>query len=78
MSREQIYQECVNQISKTNCLLLEAATGTGKSKISIDLVNYLISSQWYKDKETINVLILVAKRVHKQTWKEEIEKWGRN
>ena len=76
MSREQIYQECVNQISKTNCLLLEAATGTGKSKISIDLVNYLISSQWYKDKETINVLILVAKRVHKQTWKEEIEKWG--
>ena len=76
MSREQIYQECVNQISKTNCLLLEAATGTGKSKISIDLVNYLISSQWYKDKETINVLILVAKRVHKQTWKIEIEKWG--
>lgn len=76
MSREQIYQECVNQISKTNCLLLEAATGTGKSKISIDLVNYLISSQWYKDKETINILILVAKRVHKQTWKEEIEKWG--
>lgn len=76
MSREQIYQECVNQISKTNCLLLEAATGTGKSKISIDLVNYLISSQWYKDKETINILILVAKRVHKQTWKVEIEKWG--
>jgi superfamily II DNA or RNA helicase len=76
MTREEIYSQCVEKIAKTNCLLIEAATGTGKSKISIDLVNYLISSKWYKDKEVINILILVAKRVHKQTWKDEIEKWG--
>ena len=76
MSREQIYQECVNQISKTNCLLLEAATGTGKTKVSIDLTNYLINSKWFSGKKEIGILILVAKRVHKVTWKEEIEKWG--
>ena len=76
MTRDEIFKQCTQQISKTNCLLMELPTGYGKSKLSIDITNYLISSQWYKDKETINVLILVAKRVHKQTWKEEIEKWG--
>lgn len=76
MTRDEIYAQCVEKIAKTNCLLLEAATGTGKTLISIKLCNYLINSQWYKDREEINILILVAKRVHKQTWKAEIEKWG--
>lgn len=76
MTREQIYQECVDKIAKTNCLLMELATGTGKTKLSIDLTNYLIGSKWYKDKEEINILILVAKIVHKQTWADEIKKWG--
>jgi superfamily II DNA or RNA helicase len=76
MTREEIYKNCVEKIAKTNCLLLEAATGTGKSKVSIDLINYLINSQWYKDRKEVNILLLVAKRVHKQTWKDEIDKWG--
>lgn len=77
MTREEIYQQCVEKIDKTNCLLMELATGTGKTKLSIDLANYLLST-FYKDyqNEQINILILVAKRVHKQTWKGEIEKWG--
>jgi superfamily II DNA or RNA helicase len=42
------------------------------------LVNYLLSTYYksYQAAPVINILILVAKRVHKQTWKEEIEKWG--
>lgn len=82
MTREEIYNQCVQQIAKTNCLLMELPTGYGKSKLSIDLVNNLMKNQlhlpwpWQDDKDIINVLILVAKRVHKQTWKEEIEKWG--
>ena len=76
MTREEIYSQCVRQISKTNTLLLESATGTGKTKCSIDLCNYLLSSQWYKDRQSVNILILVAKRVHKQTWKKEIKEWG--
>ena len=76
MTRDEIYAACVDKISKTNCLLLESATGTGKTFISIQLVNYLLASKWYKDKQIINILILVAKRVHKLTWNEEIEKWG--
>lgn len=76
MTREEIYQKCVEKIAKTNCLLMELSTGVGKTKISLDLTNYLLNSRWYKDKKEINILILVAKRVHKQTWKDEIEKWG--
>lgn len=76
MTRDEIYNQCVEKISKTNCLLLEAATGLGKSKISIDLINHLINSKWYKDRKEIKILLLVAKIVHKQTWKDEIAKWG--
>lgn len=76
MTREEIYAQCVEKIAKTNTLLMELATGTGKTKISIDLTNYLLNSKWYKDAKEINILILVAKRVHKQTWKDEINKWG--
>ena len=74
MTREEIYNQCVQKIDKTNCLLLESATGTGKSKIAIDLINMLCDTV-YKDRNVI-LLLLVAKRVHKQTWKEEFEKWG--
>ena len=30
MTRSEIYEQCVNKIAKTNCLLMELATGTGK------------------------------------------------
>lgn len=53
---------------------MELATGTGKSRLSILLVNHLCDTV-YKGKK-VNMLLLVAKTVHKQTWKEEFEKWG--
>lgn len=77
MTREEIYQQCVEKIAKTNCLLLELPTGYGKSKLSIDLTSHLLSNSFLVNTTNpINILILVAKRVHKQTWKDEIEKWG--
>lgn len=76
MTREEIFKQCVEKIDKTNCLLMELSTGVGKTKQSIDLVNYLLATKYKDYKGTINILILVDKRVHKQTWKNEIEKWG--
>ena len=72
MTREEIYSACLDAIGKSNCLLLEAATGTGKTFQSIKLVNHLSAQEGKK----LKVLLLVAKRVHKVTWKEEFEKWG--
>jgi len=76
MTRSEIYGQCVEKIAKTNCLLMELATGFGKTFLSLKLTNYLLSSKWYANKKEINILILVAKIVHKQTWADEIRKWG--
>lgn len=75
MTRNEIYQQCVEEIAKTSCLLLQLPTGFGKTAISLKLCNHLFQNQ-LKDLKQVDVLILVAKRVHKQTWREEIEKWG--
>ena len=42
--------------------------------MSIDLVNHLVETK-YQGKHT-SMLLLVAKIVHKQTWKDEFKKWG--
>lgn len=76
MTREEIYTQCVEKIAKTNCLLMELATGYGKTALSLRLANYLLASKWYEGRKEINILILVAKIVHKQTWADEIRKWG--
>ena len=74
MTREEVYSACQTALSKNNVLLLEAATGLGKTRLSIMLVNWLVGTAWqsYRPK----MLLLVAKTVHKQTWKDEFQKWG--
>ena len=74
MTREQMYDACLQALSTSNCLILEAATGTGKSLQSIKLINNLCRTK-YDGKKT-RMLLLVAKRIHKITWKKEFEKWG--
>ena len=54
--------------------MMELATGYGKTRLSIDLVNHLVATK-YQGKHT-SMLLLVAKTVHKKTWKEEFRKWG--
>ena len=74
MTREEVFSASKTALTKSNVLLLEAATGLGKTKISIDLVNWITEAVYksYKPK----MLLLVAKTVHKQTWRDEFEKWG--
>jgi superfamily II DNA or RNA helicase len=74
MTREEIYSACETALTKSNVLLLEAATGFGKTWVSIKLVNW-ITAAVYKYRKP-KMLLLVAKRVHKQTWKDEFDKWG--
>lgn len=74
MTREEIYSSCLEEMGKGSCLLMELPTGFGKSKCAIDLVNHLCDTTLKGRK--VKVLLLVAKRVHKETWKDEIAKWG--
>lgn len=73
MTREEIYTQCIQRIDKTNCLLLQLPTGYGKTKLSIDLANHIADNILHRP---LSILLLVAKRVHKQTWNSEIQKWG--
>ena len=74
MTRQEAYNSSIESIEKSNSLLLELPTGMGKSKLSLDLINYLVDTK-FKGKQT-SLLLLVAKRVHKTTWLKEIKKWG--
>lgn len=74
MTREEAYLECLIGLEKSDFLILEACTGYGKTKMSINLVNHLVEFD-YQGKHT-SMLLLVAKTVHKQTWKDEFKKWG--
>lgn len=51
-------------------ILLELPTGSGKSKITLDKIKNLS-----KNSSNERLLIVVPRNVHKQNWKDEIEKW---
>lgn len=76
MTREEIHDLALSKIDRTKYLILELITGFGKSKLAIDLINHICDRVFKYEERPTDILILVAKTVHKQTWKEEIEKWG--
>lgn len=76
MTREEIHDLALSKVDMTKYMILELITGFGKSKLAIDLINHICDRVFKNDGCPTTVLILVAKTVHKQTWKDEIEKWG--
>lgn len=76
MTREEIHDLALSKIDRTKYLILELITGFGKSKLAIDLINHICDRVFKYEERPTDILILVAKTVHKQTWKDEIEKWG--
>ena len=76
MTREEVNNLALSKIDNTRCLILELITGYGKTRVAINLINHICNRVFNKDGTATTVLILVAKTVHKQTWANEIEKWG--
>lgn len=76
MKREEIQKEALEVVDKSKYMILELITGYGKTKVSIDLINHICDRVFRNDECPTTILILVAKTVHKQTWRDEIEKWG--
>ena len=76
MTREEVNSLALSQIDRTKYMILELITGMGKTKVAINLINHICDRVFRNDECPATVLILVAKTVHKQTWKDEIEKWG--
>ena len=76
MTREEIHDLALSKVDMTKYMILELITGFGKSKLAIDLINHICDRVFRNDENPTTILILVAKTVHKQTWRDEIEKWG--
>ena len=76
MTREEVNNLALSKIDKAKYLILELITGMGKTKVAIDLINHICDRVFNNYECPTTILILVAKTVHKQTWKDEIEKWG--
>lgn len=76
MTREQVNKLALSKIDKTKYLILELITGMGKTAVAINLINHICDRVYKQEKCSTSVLILVAKTVHKQTWADEIKKWG--
>lgn len=76
MTREEVNNLALSKIDKTKCLILELITGLGKTRIAINLINHICDRVFHNYESPTTILILVAKTVHKQTWKDEMEKWG--
>ena len=67
MTKAEIQQKAVEMMRDTPLLILQWATGCGKSKAAIDII---------KDLATHNVLLAVAEIAHRENWKKEFLKWG--
>lgn len=76
MTREEIHDLALSKVDMTKYMILELITGYGKTKVAIDLINHICDRVFRNSESPTTILILVAKTVHKQTWKDEIEKWG--
>ena len=76
MTREELSKLALSKVDKANCLVLNLATGTGKTKIAIECTNKICDRVFKREQEPTHVLILVSKTVHKDVWKKELDKWG--
>ena len=76
MTRDELSKLALSKVDEANCLVLNLATGTGKSKIAIECTNKICDRVFKREEEPTHVLILVSKTVHKAVWKKELDKWG--
>ena len=76
MTREELQIQSLSLIKQSNRVALQWCTGLGKSKIAIDMANYLTDKEFKEHEEPFNVLLVVAETAHKSNWKIEFDRWG--
>ena len=76
MTREELKIQSLSLIKRSNRVALQWCTGLGKSKMAIDMANYLADKEFEEYGEPLNVLLVVAETAHKSNWKIEFDRWG--
>ena len=67
MNRDEVTAELLEKSKTYDNILLECATGTGKSRNAL-----LLMQRW----ESVKVLPCVAEVVHKKNWQQQFRTWG--
>ena len=76
MTREELQIQSLALIKQSNRVALQWCTGLGKSKMAIDMANYLADKEFEECRKSFNILLVVAETAHKSNWKMEFDKWG--
>ena len=76
MTREEAKELALSKVDSANCLVLQLGTGFGKTKLAIECTNKICNRVYKNSEEATDVLILVSKTVHKNVWRDELDKWG--
>ena len=76
MTKEELQIQSLPLIKLSNRVALQWCTGLGKSKMAIDMANYLADKEFEEYGEPLNVLLVVAETAHKSNWKIEFDRWG--
>ena len=69
MTRDEFRALAVHSITTHDTILIRAATGSGKSRIAIEMANRVNAK---------SVLIVVPQQAHKDNWRKELAKWNFN
>lgn len=67
--KQKLQEREFSALKDEHRVILKWATGCGKSKMTIDLVNHAVSE------EPLRILFVVAERAHIQNWQDEFDKW---
>src|SRR5574344_1630354 len=76
MTREEAKELALSKVDYANCIVLQLATGVGKTRIAIECANKICDRVYKNSEEATDILILVSKSVHRNVWREELDKWG--
>ena len=73
--KQKLQEREFSALKDEHRVILKWATGCGKSKMTIDLINYQCMNMLVHIKP-VRVLFVVAERAHIMNWQDEFEKWN--
>jgi len=73
--KSQLQQREFAALKDKTRVILKWATGCGKSKMTIGLINHAVETTYKRRKAPVRVLFVVAERAHINNWQDEFTKW---
>ena len=76
--KQKLQEREFSALKDEHRVILKWATGCGKSKMVIDLINHTVGNRLLNSRKQhicVKVLFVVAERAHIQNWEDEFHKW---